>query len=133
VALGAAGQDPLIAKVGNLMSYLGPKMEVLRLALAMLDPTKAGKIDLMAKDAKLAREMGTTIKRQNRQLLTTLNEAFNLYTMLTREFRATLPGGLPDATKQTYFRLRVLTMGFFKEPLLRELFPPAEKARLADA
>jgi hypothetical protein len=133
VATGQASSDPLVVKVGNLMAYLAPKMEVLRLALAMLDPTQAGKVDLMARDSKMARELGTTVKRQNRQLLTTLNEAYNLYQMLTREFRTTLHGGLADATKQNYFRLRVLTMNFFKEPLLRELFPPAEKAKLGDA
>jgi hypothetical protein len=126
-------QDPLMLKVGNLMAYLAPKMETLRMALAMLDPTKAGKIDLMARNARLARELGNNVKRENRPLLTTLNEAYDLYVGLTRDFRTTLPGGLPDNVKQNYFRLRVLTMNFFKEPLLKELFPPGEKAKLADA
>ncbi|MDB5096244.1 MAG: hypothetical protein JWM80_665 [Cyanobacteria bacterium RYN_339] len=129
-----ASNDPLILKVANLMGYLAPKMEVVRLALAMMDPTQVTKVnDIMSANAKIARTLGTTIKRQNRTLMSNLTEAYNIYVLMTRDFRTTLPGGLPDATKQNYFRLRVFTMSFLKEPLLRDLFPPSEKAKLADA
>lgn len=129
-----AAADPITGKIERLMAYLGPKMEVVRLVITMLDPTQIGKVgDMMSPSARLARTLSATLKKSNRQLLTAVQEAYSLFLQLTRAQRSIQSNGPSEADKQTYFRLRVLTMQFLKEPLLAEIFPAGDRGQLADA
>jgi hypothetical protein len=116
------------------LTYLGPRMETIRLVNAMFDPTQVGKAgDLMSSAARTARTLGGAIKKDNRPLMGTLAEAYAIYVQLSREQRTFGSQGLAENSKQAYFKLRVHTMNFLREPMLRELFPPTDKALLNDA
>jgi hypothetical protein len=132
VARGAA--DPLVPKAETLLAYLAPRMETIRLVNAMFDPTQVGKAgDLMSSAARTARTLGGAIKKQNRPLMGMLAEAYALYVQLSRDQRVFQSQGLSDNSKQNYFKLRVHTMNFLREPLLCDLFPARDKVLLNDA
>lgn len=130
-AVGA--DDPMVGKADRLLAYLGPKMDVVRLINARFDPSQMGRVsDVTAPSAKLARTLGATLHKDNKALMQTLHEAYALFVQLMRDQRSYQSRGFAEPTRQVYFRLRVHTMNFLKEPMLRELFPAGDKDRLTD-
>jgi hypothetical protein len=120
-------REAVLHKAEILAANLAPKMEILRLALEMLDSGKAAMNvgALFTPETRQARFVAMGVA-SDKALVGQLREVFKLYGQLQDKLKEARRGGEIDELKETVYPLGRLALTFKKHPILKDIFPLGE-------
>lgn len=125
-------REALLMKVETFSSGLAPKMEVLNLALEMLDKPGLNIGALFTPATRQARMLAFGLGSE-KALLAQLREACALYGKLQSQLAEARRGGDTDPLKETIYPLSRLTIACRQHALLKDLFPMGEQELFPDS
>ncbi len=120
-------REAAIARGRTLLAALGPGMARIARVLTMVDGGPTLKLtDLFTPDARETRMLALTLP-SNPDALAMLREAHQRWTRLGQALAALEKGGTAEAVRQLGEGLAELPLACRQNPLLRDLFPAAER------